>query len=473
MMAEKDLVSELTHLTATEMIKGLEQKLFSSVELVQAHVTRMETVNPKLNAVAYERYELALKEAETSDQERLSRSYCTDTPRLQGMPITVKEMYSVQGLPITGGVHKHRNRMAEEDAAVVSRVKAAGAIILAKTNMSTLTMAHETDNVLFGRTNHPLDPLRTPGGSSGGEAALISSFASPWGIGSDLGGSIRLPAHLCGLVGIRPTYDRISSAGEYPAYHHHLHMNSAGVLARNVEDVQLLYEVLSDHVIMNYDMEDTPIKWLSSSEKAPLDEELENGMLRLADILRDASVQIEEVDGNLLSGSTALWQNIILEDRGKETIDEIQEGPTFHLFSELLKSGRGKSVYHKWILRLLLGARLFPPSEQTIQSIPRQIEEMRSRFHDVIGNHGILIMPTYPTAAPFHGKITQYVYNNMGSRVLPYLVFVNVLGYPSMSVPIGRTKMGLPFGIQVVGGYRQEQRVFAVAKYIESVARYV
>ncbi len=473
-MIEKDVTSDLTHLSATDMMQGLARRAFSSVELVTAHIQRMEQVNPKVNAIAYRRYDLALEEAQAADQVRRScANSFQDVPRLLGMPLTIKEMYRVEGLPITGGVHKYRDRIATEDAAVVARVKTAGAIIVAKTNMSTLTMAHETDNVLFGRTNHPLDPLRTPGGSSGGEAVLISSFASPWGIGSDLGGSIRLPAHLCGLVGLRPTYDRISTIGEYPSYPHHLHMNSAGVLARHVSDAQVLYEVLSDHEIQPLTLRDVPIKWLTGTEKAPLDEELAAGMERVVIALRDVGLTVNVVDDGLLTGVTTLWKNIVLQDRGKQTIEEIREGSSFHLFSELTKSGRGKSVYHKWVLRLLLGARLFPPSEQTIRAFPQQIEQFRDKFRTITEDHGVLLTPLYPTTAPRHGKITHYVYNNMGQRVLPYLVFVNVLGYPSIAVPIGRTKSGFPFGIQIVGDYRQEQKVFAVAKLIEQVAQYV
>ncbi|PWI57421.1 amidase [Sulfoacidibacillus thermotolerans] len=474
MRVEKDVTNDLTRLSATEMMRGLANRLFSSTELVKAHLLRIEEVNPKLNAVAYRRYEHALKEAEAADHLRLlSKTDPSTLPRLLGMPITVKEMYRIEGLPITGGVHKHRNRLATEDAAVVSRIKAAGAIVLAKTNMSTLTMAHETDNVLFGRTNHPLNPLHTPGGSSGGEAALISTFASPWGIGSDLGGSTRLPAHFCGIVGIRPTYGRISSVGEYPAYSHHLHMNSVGVLARNVQDTQVLYEVLSDHHISPLVPREIPIKWLAQTDKAPIDEELALGMEQLIRAMRDSGLAIESVEGRFLASATALWQNVILQDRGQETITEIQEGSSFHLFSELMKSKRGTSVYHKWILRLLLGARLFPPSEQAIRSFPRQIERLREKFREITEDRGVLLTPLYPTASPRHGKVAHYVYNNMGSRVLPYLVFVNVLGYPGIAVPIGRTKAGFPFGIQVVGGAGQEQVVFAVAKAIEEIAKFI
>ncbi|WAH37772.1 amidase [Alicyclobacillus dauci] len=447
------------------MMDGLKEHAFSSEELILAHIDRIQKLQPIINAVTHERFEEARREARAADQLRMRGD--ENLPTLLGMPISVKEMYAIQGLPWTGGVHRHRDRIATKDAEAVHRVREAGAVVLCKTNTSTLTMTHETDNVLFGRTSHPLDPTRTPGGSSGGEAALIASYGSAWGIGSDLGGSIRLPAHLCGICGIRPTHDVIPTDGEYPSYPHHLHMNSAGPLARTVQDVRLLYEVLSHRKADTY-LDGVKVHWLASVAEAPVDNDM---LASLGEIVREVSqaIPVEPADGALLHGVVQLWQSVILSDGGQATIEEIREGESFSLEYELMRALFGRRIYHKWILALLFGAKYVARSKRSLDDLMKEISLLRAQFNAVIGDRGVLLMPVFPWTAPKHGKIANTVYSNRGHRILPYLVLANALGYPAMTVRAGIASNGLPFGIQVVGGEHGENEVFAVAELIEQI----
>ncbi|GGE29262.1 amidase [Marinithermofilum abyssi] len=462
---------ELLRRSAGDMMAGLQQKEFSSLELVRAHIERIQSVNPSLNALVCERFERALQEAREADQRRLSFT-AGDAPPLLGMPITIKETMDVEGLPTTGGVPKQLGRMASRDAEVVRRLRYAGAIVLGKTNVSTLTMAHETDNLLYGRTNHPLSSSRTPGGSSGGEAALIASGGSPWGIGTDLGGSVRLPAHFCGIAGLRPTHGLIPHDGEYPSIPHHGHMNSIGPMARTAGDVRLLYTVMVGKTLATPSVSSIPIVWAGGFPGYSVDREVLAGMTdtvgRLEQALRRT---IPERFPSFVKKAFQYWQDMILQDGGAFIGNEVREDAEFYLWKEWLRFFTGRKRTHLWVLQLMLGGKLFRPSPQKVKRFPKLLQSFREEFQQITDGQGVLLCPVYPRTAPRHGGVAQMVYNNLGSRVLPYLVMPNALGYPAMSVPIGQTKKGLPFGIQIVGNPRQEERVITVAEMIEHLCR--
>ncbi|MCI0623909.1 MAG: amidase, partial [Acidobacteria bacterium] len=191
-------------MSAAEMADGIRRKRFSPVELLQAHLTRIERLNPRLNAFVSLRTEQALEEARAAEAA-LARS---PLPPLLGVPVTIKSAIDVAGLRCETGMPTRVGNVPTADAPLVARLKSAGAIMLGNTNVAECLMAYETENPLYGRTSSPWDLERTPGGSSGGEAAAIASGCSAAGIGSDGGGSIRVPAHFCGICGLKPTPGR-------------------------------------------------------------------------------------------------------------------------------------------------------------------------------------------------------------------------------------------------------------------------
>ncbi len=228
--------SDPTQLGASELASAIATRRLSAIEVVNAHIRRIEQVNPALNAVVFERFELARREAAEAD-ERVREGGAL--PPLLGVPITLKECLDLEGAPSTYGVESLRQPM-QTDAAVVRRLREAGAIVLAKTNVAQLLLYFETDNPVFGRTNHPASNDRSPGGSSGGEAALVASHASALGIGTDLGGSVRVPAAFCGLVGFKPTAGRVPDQGRFSIPLGQQAITSQiGVLARSVDDAVL------------------------------------------------------------------------------------------------------------------------------------------------------------------------------------------------------------------------------------------
>ena len=203
-------LAEITRLTAREIAQLVAQGDVSAAEVVEAHIERIEAVNSRLNAVVVKRYDAARAEAAEIDR---SRAQGKALGPLGGVPMTVKESFDVAGAATTAGLTARAGHRAAADAEMVARLRGAGAILLGKTNVPQLLMANETDNPLYGRTNNPWSLERAPGGSSGGEAAIVAAGGSALGLGTDFGGSVRLPASSCGVHALKPTTGRLTLAG--------------------------------------------------------------------------------------------------------------------------------------------------------------------------------------------------------------------------------------------------------------------
>ena len=234
----------LTRESATHLLERLRSGEVSAREVVSAHIRRIDEVNPAINAVVLPRFEEALEEAAAIDAATAHE----EAPALAGLPVTVKECFDVVGLPTTAGVSDLPRPRSTRDAVVVARLRQAGAILLGKTNLAQLSWALESENPVYGRTNNPWDLSRTPGGSSGGEGAIVAARGSAVGLGTDSGGSVRVPAHFCGVHGLKPTSGRLpdtGSADEVTFSFQSIVRNQPGLIARHVEDLRLVYRVLT------------------------------------------------------------------------------------------------------------------------------------------------------------------------------------------------------------------------------------
>lgn len=235
------------HWSATQIASRIAAREISCAEVVQAHIDRIQQVDGKINAVVVRRFVEALHEAEAADAT-LAGSPSRELPPLFGVPMTVKECFHVAGTPSCIGLTAAEHRaFVAKDGLLVQRLKCAGAIIVGKTNLPQLMIWHECDNPVYGRTNNPWDLERTPGGSTGGEAAIVAARGSPLGLGNDLGGSIRVPAHFCGIHGLKPTSYRLPRVGTTGTFHGlESIVTQAGPFARHVEDLWLALQVLTD-----------------------------------------------------------------------------------------------------------------------------------------------------------------------------------------------------------------------------------
>jgi amidase len=230
------------HLALADMAERIRKGELSPVELVEAHLRQIERHNPDINAFVIMLADEAREAAIRAGRQRESLG------PLHGVPVTVKDSFDMQGLPTSCGSRFFEDLPARRDSTAARRLRAAGAIILGKTNCPEFLANYETDNYIIGRTNNPWDLTRTPGGSSGGESAAIASFMSAGGIGSDGGGSVRIPAHFTGIAGMKPTPGRISAAGHVPAITHPGGLlGVAGPMARSARDLKLLFDVLEGY----------------------------------------------------------------------------------------------------------------------------------------------------------------------------------------------------------------------------------
>ena len=236
-------MSELTSLSALSMAEQIRQKKISPVDLLDAHLARIAKLTPQLNAFVALDEKRARQDAKALEATALRGDV---RGRLHGVPVSIKSSIATAGLPHESGTRLRTGNIAEQDAVLVSRLRTAGAIVLGVTNTPELLMAWETDNLLYGRSNNPWDLARTPGGSSGGEAAAIASGCSAGGVGSDGGGSIRVPAHFSGICGLKPTPGRIPATGHFPVSAGPFALlGVVGPIARTVADLQVLFEVMA------------------------------------------------------------------------------------------------------------------------------------------------------------------------------------------------------------------------------------
>src|SRR5215469_10939336 len=236
------LMCDLTSLAAWQIAEHIRKREISPVEVIEAHLARIRDLNPKLNAFVEVDSKGALRQAREAEEvvaRRLSLG------PLHGVPVSIKSSIDVAGMRCEAGTELRAGNIPASDAPLVERLRRAGAIVVGVTNTPELLMAWETDNLLYGRTQNPWDPLRTAGGSSGGEAAAIASRCVAGGVGSDGGGSIRVPAHFCGICGLKPTPGRIPATGHYPpCLGPFAQLGVVGPMSRTIADLRIMFDLM-------------------------------------------------------------------------------------------------------------------------------------------------------------------------------------------------------------------------------------
>ena len=233
----------ILHLSAVQIAEAIQKGAVSSTSVVRAHIAQIEKVNPHVNALVADRFTRALEEAHKADEMLV---HGKDIPPFHGVPCTIKECFAVMGMPQSSGLVARKRFVASEDAVSVSRLRQAGFIPLGVSNLSELCMWMESNNKVYGRTNNPYDLTRTAGGSSGGEGAIVGFGGAPIGLGSDIGGSIRMPAFFNGVFGHKPSPGIISNVGQYPiAENEAVQYLCTGPLCRRAEDLMAITKILA------------------------------------------------------------------------------------------------------------------------------------------------------------------------------------------------------------------------------------
>src|SRR5438105_4162528 len=303
-------IEDLLSKSLPEVAFLITSRAISTVDLVETYLNRIEEVNPSLNAVVTIAPDV-LESAKLCDSE-LARGNIIGP--LHGIPLTIKDTIATRGIRTTSGSRLRADDVPQHDAPVIARLKAAGAIILGKTNTAEMAIPYETDNPVFGRTNNPYDLSRTPGGSSGGEAAAIAAGLSAAGIGSDLAGSIRVPAHFCGIAALKPTTGLVPMEGHLPLATGTLALGACiGPMARRVADLALLFSVIADKPEAKFldeavnDLGEVRVAWYTDDGVSPVTNEIANAVRCAANILSGAGLTIIEGRPPTISDGARLW----------------------------------------------------------------------------------------------------------------------------------------------------------------------
>ncbi|HSS20284.1 MAG TPA: amidase [Pyrinomonadaceae bacterium] len=448
---------DLTKETLSSLADLIQSGFASSEEVLRAHFERIEQLNPKLNAVVTLAHD-AMEKAKAADVARAKGEVIGP---LHGVPLTVKDTIDTAGLRTTSGSAIRADHVPAYDAPAVARLKAAGAIILGKTNTAEMAMDYTTENPVFGRGNNPFDLSLTTGGSSGGEAAAIATCMSPGGIGSDLAGSIRIPAHFCGVAGLKPTVGRVPGEGQCPAAFGPYSLGAViGPMARSVRDLKLLFGVLagiepSTSVTEPKLDATTRVAFYTDDGVAPVTAETRQVVENTATALAEAGLQVKEKRPPGIALGHELWLNIF----SRATVILLRN------FYDGNEDKGGDFV--RW--RLKTADDTPTPSLDEYISLWRQRDWVRNTLVEWMSEFPLMILPVGATPAYAHGTLKVNVGNTTMNtfRAFSYSQTFNVFDLPVAVVRAGRTKDGLPVGVQIVGRPFAEDTVLAAAAIIE------
>jgi len=452
-------MDDLNFASVTKMAEAIRQREVSAVELVEAHLERITAVNPQLNAVVVVTSESAMHQAKEADA-KLAKGELLGP--LHGVPMTLKDSLDTAGVVSTWGTPGRANYVPQADATVVSRLQAAGAILLGKTNTPELTLSYETDNPVYGRSNNPYNLNHSPGGSSGGAAAIIATGGSPFDIGSDTGGSIRLPAHCCGVAGLKPTSGRVPRTGHAISHIGWLNaLTQLGPMARYVDDLSTIFPIIAGP-----DWRDAAIIPMPFANP----EAIELRGLRVA-VHTDNGIRaaVEPVADVVTAAAKSLeTAGAFVEDVRPTGIEE-----TLDILSQLMRGADGGV----WVRQILDGAgtraedsslkRYLGMASVNADQMVNQIalwDQFRSKMLAFMANYDLIICPVNAYPALPHGTFAGENYPGFS-----YTMSYNLTGWPAAVVRCGTSPDGLPIGVQVVAQPWREEVTLAVAKHLENV----
>ena len=435
----------------------------TSRDVVEAHLARIDEVNNNVNAITVTLADSARRAAD--DVDRAVADALPIGP-LAGVPFTVKENIDVAGSATTWGTAALAGQIASADAPVVARLREAGAIPLARTNMPDFAFRWHTESSRAGHTRNPWDPDRTPGGSSGGEAVALATGMTPLGLGNDLGGSLRIPSQMCGTAALRPTLGRVADAAvtepSTPPLSIQL-LNCQGPMARRVADLRLAFDVLRAPDVRDPRWVPAPLDGPAPSGRitvavvrdphgGPLDPHVAAGINRAADWLADAGYDVLEAHPPEVGEATAAWFDVIGADMGGiwPLIQQIAGEGLMAFITRAMDSGAMSFVEQPqqaaaWIARLRIGAA----------------------WSQFAADHPIVLAPVCCERPWLVGDDIERVEEI--STAMRMVLPVNLLGLPSCAVPVG-SDGGLPQGVQLIGARFREDLLLDAAQQIEDRA---
>ena len=467
--------------SAHEILEKIKQREVSSLEVLESFLAQVEKVNPKINAIVALDIERAKEKAIEADNKINLKS---KLGALHGLPMTIKDAFEVEGIVSTGGNPAWKDNIPKRNAEAVQRLVDAGAIIFGKTNVPFLSSDLQSFNKIYGTTNNPWDLERTPGGSSGGSAAALAAGMTPLELGSDIGGSIRVPAHFCGLYGHKPSYNIISEVGHMPPPPGSIltgnGLSVAGPLARSPEDLEIALDVLV--AAQEQDNQAWKVKLPKARTKkikelkiavwpdepyAEADNEITNLIKDTAEDLRHAGAKVEIADLPISFEEidkiySLLLNPLMLAGSPKETFEtlaKLNESLDPNDLSELAKVARGSVLKHAdWVL------------------VNAMRQNMRQKWREFFKKFDVILCPTCITPAfkhnhsPVHER--KLTINGKDDEYLRATLWAGPAvsaGLPSTNVPIGMSSNNLPISMQITGPYLEDKTCLEVAKVVRNL----
>ena len=466
--------------SAVELAAAVRARRVSALELVELYLSRIEKHNPALNAVCTLDAAGARQRAREADQA-LARG--EPWGALHGVPMTIKDALETAGVRTTGGHPPLRDYVPTKDASAVARLKAAGAILLGKTNVPPLSADYRADNEIFGRTNNPWNLERTPGGSSGGAAAAVAAGQTGFDVGSDLAGSVRTPAHFCGLFGLKPTERRVPNTGHIPEPpglpRAVRHMNVLGPLARSVEDLALITETMCGSDEAEWDV--PPMPWIDAAERQlpgcrlawsanfggiPVTADTRNAIAGLAGRLANAGGEVYErnPDGFSFDDAWETWGEIAITERAATGGERSRERV----------AALNKSLGETWAVARGSAKGMQATVADYAAALTRR-DALITAFEKFFERCDAFICPV--TVSPAIGHVPFGTPIDIDGKKVPYFIagtaytcVFNLTGHPSVVIPVAKSKDGLPIGVQLVGKRWSEPSLLALAQKVALIS---
>ncbi|SFO87580.1 aspartyl-tRNA(Asn)/glutamyl-tRNA(Gln) amidotransferase subunit A [Actinomadura madurae] len=427
----------------------------SPSEFTAEVLERIGRLDPYLHAYLTVTGDLAREQARRATETYRRGEWDTRRAPLLGVPVSIKDAFHLRGVETTLGSLVHRGEIAESDSGVVRRLRAAGGVFTGKTNTAEFGQSATTDNLLGPATGNPWDPDRTAGGSSGGAAASVAAGMAAVAVGSDGGGSVRIPAAFCGLVGVKPTWGLCPDEGGFRAM---TEFASPGPLTRYVDDARVMLGVLADS---GYPRRKVPtglrVAWCPRPEDRPVDPGVAALVKEIAMLLAEQGHRVEEHDAPV-EGWQEIFGPLVLDDEDRERRHLLVESP---------------DLITGYQLSTLRAARHLPAAE--VDAARRALPRYRARAEALFESIDILVTPATAVPAFPLGERPRRIDGQPVSSLwgaFPFAVPFNVAGVPALSLPCGTTASGLPVGVQLVAAPRAEQLLLDVAEDIEDAVAF-
>jgi Asp-tRNA(Asn)/Glu-tRNA(Gln) amidotransferase A subunit family amidase len=437
----------------TKIAELIRQREVSPVEVAEAQLKRIAELNPALNAIVT----LAPDVLEQARAAEAAVMRGEKVGALCGVPITIKDTIETGGLLTTSGSPVRADYVPQHDAPAVARLRAAGAIVLGKTNTAEMAMDYTADNPVFGRTNHPQNPTLTPGGSSGGEAVAIATGMSAGGLGSDLAGSVRIPAHFCGICGLKPGAGRVPGEGQFPTSSGPYSLGAViGPLARSAEDLLILFRALTEHCDTELpELRGARVAWYADDGIAPVTPETAHAVKTVASVLHDAGQVVEERRPPHVERGNELWLKLF----------------SWASVVQLRKAYAGREheggSFVSW--RLSTAENTAPPNLNDYIGSWMERDRLREELLNWMKETPFIVCPVGATPAYPHDTLKVTVGDEtFGTfRAFSYAQTFNLFDLPVVTIPAGQSSEGLPIGVQIVGRPFSEETILKVARIVQ------